>query len=311
MCSLLRSIYHIRQCATASSNLLQKSLPICSLQSPKSIHTTQVLSEFWEREKKGGYRTEVPLPSKKQLILDGLKELKQEISLWKEEMKEKLESDPLLVFRPGETDVVFKFQNEQDLDKWVVTTDSDHNEGKSSAKLEISDASAGLFHGYVNADVVKDGKIKRTGYANVRTKRVRKSFKREATYDWTQYNMLVLKVRGDGRSYLINLHCEGYFDLLWNDVYHYVLYTRGGPHWQTVRIPFSKFFYASKGRVQDRQSAIVLNRVTHLGFSVGARAGHDGPFSLEINYVGLEFDPSHTEDFAYEMYRTDKYIVAT
>ena len=68
---------------------------------------------------------------------------------------------------------MFQFKNNQDLDKWVVTTDSDHNEGKSSAKLEISDASAGLFHGYVNGDVVKDGKIKRTGYANIRTKRVR------------------------------------------------------------------------------------------------------------------------------------------
>ena len=63
-----------------------------------------------------------------------------------------------------------------------------------------------------------------------------KSFKRESTYDWSQYNMLVLKVRGDGRSYLINLHCEGYFDLMWNDIYHFALYTRGGPHWQIAKV---------------------------------------------------------------------------
>lgn len=25
---------------------------------------------------------------------------------------------------------------------------------------------------------------------------------------------------------------------------------------------------------------------------------------------GLEFDPTHDEEFAYEMYKTDKYIVA-
>jgi NADH dehydrogenase [ubiquinone] 1 alpha subcomplex assembly factor 1 len=121
----------------------------------------------------------------------------------------------------------------------------------------------------------------------------------------------VMNIRGDGRSYLINIATEGYFDLTWNDVYHYILYTRGGPHYQTVRIPFSKFFLSSKGRVQDRQFPIPLNRVTSLGFSVGARGGTDGPFNLEIDFVGLEFDSTHQERFAYEMYKQDKYIVAT
>lgn len=53
--------------------------------------------------------------------------------------------------------------------------------------------------------------------------------------------MLVLKVRGDGRSYLINLHCEGYFDLMWNDIYHFALYTRGGPHWQIAKVVIQNF----------------------------------------------------------------------
>lgn len=125
------------------------------------------------------------------------------------------------------------------------------------------------------------------------------------------YNTLVMKVRGDGRSYLINLNTEGYFDLMWDDAYHYALYTRGGPHWQNVRIPFSKFFRSSKGRIQDRQCPIPLNEVTHIGFSVSAKGQSDGPFNLEIAYIGLEFDPSNQEEFAYEMYKQDKYIVAT
>lgn len=139
------------------------------------IHTTAVCKTFWEREKKSGYKTELPEPSKKKMILDGLKELKAEIQLWSEEMKEKLESDPILVFRPGETDIVFNFKDKSALDKWVVTTDMDHNEGKSTAALELSNAGAGLFHGEVCSEHVKDGVIKRTGYANIKTKRVRVS----------------------------------------------------------------------------------------------------------------------------------------
>ena len=78
-----------------------------------------------------------------------------------------------------------------------------------------------------------------------------------------------------------------------------------------LQIPFSKFFYSSKGRIQDRQQAIQLNRITNFGFSVAAKNGMDGPFQLEIDYVGLEYDPNHREEFAYEMYQTPKYIVAT
>lgn len=65
---------------------------------------------------------------------------------------------------------------------------------------------------------------------------LQKSFKRASTYNWSLYNTLVLKVRGDGRSYLLNISCEGYYDITWNDIYHYVLYTRGGPYWQIAKV---------------------------------------------------------------------------
>lgn len=48
--------------------------------------------------------------------------------------------------------------------------------------------------------------------------------------------MLIVKLRGDGRSYLLNIASEGRYDIWWNDVFHYVLYTRGGPHWQIAKV---------------------------------------------------------------------------
>lgn len=90
--------------------------------------------------------------------------------------------------------------------------------------------------GELRTKVPKDGKVQRAGYCNMRSVRIRKSFMRESYHDWTSYNLLVLRVRGDGRSYMLNLSTTGYFDVLWNDVYHYVLFTRGGPYWQTAKV---------------------------------------------------------------------------
>ncbi|XP_055585717.1 complex I intermediate-associated protein 30, mitochondrial [Uranotaenia lowii] len=278
--------------------------------SPLPVVLSQNL--FWERDRKGGYGDKNKPPvSRKQMLLDGLRELRKEFAMFEQEWREKLACDPLVVFRPGETDVVFNFESQPDLDRWVVTSDRDHGEGFSEANFELSPAGFGLFHGKLESRAPKDGRIKKAGYANIRSQRIRKSFKRDAFFEWEQYNTLVLKVRGDGRTYLINLASEGYYDILWNDVYHYVLYTRGGPHWQTARIPFSKFFLSSKGRVQDSQAPIPLNRISNIGFSVGSRGGHDGQFRLEFDYIGVEYDPSHTEEFAYEMYKQQKYIVGT
>lgn len=101
---------------------------------------------------------------------------------------------------------------------------------------------------------------------------------------------------------MLNISTAGYFDLTWNDSYHYVLYTRGGPYWQFVKIPFSKFFLSSKGRVQDKQEPIPLDMIVNFGISAADKV--TGPFSLEIDYVGVIYDPNHKEEFAYEMYKT-------
>lgn len=142
----------------------------------KTFHTTSCTGTFWESGKRSGYTSE-PNVSQKQLILDGLKQLREEISLWRDEVKEKLESDPIMVVRPGEIDVVWSFNTVADVDKWIVTTDKDHNEGHSVADLEISPSGCGgLFHGNVESQLPKDGKIKKAGYCNIKTLRARVSF---------------------------------------------------------------------------------------------------------------------------------------
>jgi NADH dehydrogenase [ubiquinone] 1 alpha subcomplex assembly factor 1 len=47
-----------------------------------------------------------------------------------------------------------------------------------------------------------------------------------------------MRVRGDGRTYNINLHTYGEMDITWQDLWMFPLYTRGGPYWQTVKVRF-------------------------------------------------------------------------
>ncbi|CAH1975892.1 unnamed protein product [Acanthoscelides obtectus] len=194
-----------------------------------------ILNTFWEPDDKGGYRDDRKFPPFKERMREGLKELKKEIALWSQEVKEHLEADPVLMYRPGEVDVAWQFGNKEALEEWVVTADADNNEGFSNCSLDLKSQGTGLFSGKISLRTPKDGRVKRAGYCNIRTIRPRKSFKRETYLNWTPYNMLIMRVRGDARSYLLNINTRGYFDITWFDIYHYVLFTRGGPYWQVAR----------------------------------------------------------------------------
>ncbi|XP_059475334.1 complex I intermediate-associated protein 30, mitochondrial [Neocloeon triangulifer] len=274
-----------------------------------TFHSSSVSRAIYEKDDKGGFRKDGDLkfPSRTEMIRDGFKQLKTEIMLWKDEVKEKLSMDPLAFARKGEVDCLWDFKDPETLKKFQLASDKDHNHGYSTCELKMSPAGKGLFTGYIDATVPKDGIVQSSGYCSMRSYRARKSFKRDSYLNWSMYNTLVIRVRGDGRSYQLNIGNAGYYDLMWNDVFTFVLYTRGGPYWQLTKIPFSKFFFTSKGRIQDKQRPINLEMVSHFGITATDTA--NGDFSLEIDYIGLEFDPEHTEEFAYETYKHDNYIV--
>jgi NADH dehydrogenase [ubiquinone] 1 alpha subcomplex assembly factor 1 len=68
----------------------------------RPVHVGSKLNSIYEKDEKGGYRKNLDdVPSRTELIRDGFKELKGEILLWKEEMREKFACDPLFIVRKG------------------------------------------------------------------------------------------------------------------------------------------------------------------------------------------------------------------
>ncbi|XP_014450983.1 complex I intermediate-associated protein 30, mitochondrial [Alligator mississippiensis] len=229
--------------------------------------------------------------------------VKKHFKLLKSEIAEHVTSydgQPLHVHLWEETRVVWKFHSQKDLDKWIASSDTEIG-GKSEAYLKLGkNNQSALFYGTLNTEVPRDGETKYSGYCGFKAKPRLGVFNRKKYYDWTNFNSLHLRVRGDGRPWMINIFTDPYFSHQKDDMYHYFMFTRGGPYWEEITIPFSKFFLCSQGRVQDRQFPLWLDKINTIGFTLGDQA--HGPFQLEIDFIGLLMDRAHTEEFAYEQY---------
>ncbi|XP_001607064.1 complex I intermediate-associated protein 30, mitochondrial [Nasonia vitripennis] len=279
--------------------------------SKRSFHTTKRTSLFHEWPDKEGYQQKSDeekeweqLSFKKRLLLEW-KLMKIGIKEWAEQLASGAIRGPRLLMGEGEVDVVWRFKGApNELKEWIVTTDKDNNIGFSTAQLDFTPQSKGLFHGFLDTKVPPDGEIKNTGYCNLRLTPRLTPFKSKEQLDWSSFTHIVFRVRGDGRIYAVNLHLHRVTDICMYDTYHYFIWTRGGPYWQYVRIPFSKFLFAYKGRIQAGNPPIPLNEMSTISFTIADQI--TGPFRFEIDFIGLEYDHSHIEEHAYEKYQFDQ-----
>lgn len=89
-------IQQFRQYSYLSRSKLNKTVQF------KCVYPVQNVQQrlFWENDRKGGYDTAHQV-SIFQHLKHGFKELKGECKLWLHEVKELIETDPLLIARPG------------------------------------------------------------------------------------------------------------------------------------------------------------------------------------------------------------------
>ncbi|XP_072120545.1 complex I intermediate-associated protein 30, mitochondrial [Mobula birostris] len=197
--------------------------------------------------------------------------------------------------------VVWQFRGVDSLRHWVVSSDQEIG-GRSSVRLGTgSNGCSALVSGHLSTEPPRDGETRYSGYCTLRSRPLKGPFDTKKYYDLSNFNTLHLRVRGDGRPWMVNISSGMYYTHHKNDLYNYFMFTRGGPYWQDVKIPFSKFFLSSQGRIQDHQHPLWLDKISTIGFTLGDQV--DGPFQLEIDFVAVFNDRAHTEEFAYEKYK--------
>ncbi|KAM9777213.1 complex I intermediate-associated protein 30, mitochondrial [Neosynchiropus ocellatus] len=233
----------------------------------------------------------------------GVEGIKKHFTLMKNEFFDCFtgpQGKPLVEHILEQNQVIWEFRGPGSLEQWVVSSDQEIG-GQSEVHLTLGrNNDTCLLYGTLNCAIPRDGETRYSGYCTLRSKQQLASLDRKKHHDWSCFNMLHLRVRGDGRPWMVNIQPESYFSHQKDDIYSYFLYTRGGPYWQEVKIPFSKFFITHKGRVQDSQHYLTLDKINTVGFTLGDTV--DGPFQLEIDFIGVCKDYAHTEEFAYESY---------
>ena len=260
---------------------------------------------FYEASRRGDLKYDIARRQMNEITLAeavywGSKVFVQESIRWLEEWRETIRGDRP-VYMDREENVMWKFDSQETIDQWIVSKDRDWGEGFSTATFERSPAGHGLFHGFLDTKTFpRDPTITRVGWTFVSCPPAAAPFKREGSYDWEGFTHMVLRVRGDGRTYALSMRTPGVFALTLFDVYTFGIYTHGGPYWQYVKIPFSRFVFTVKGSVQDFQEPLDQGNIQ--SFGIGCMDRVNGPFRLEIDYIALVRDDTWTEECQYEMY---------
>ncbi|UXI19541.1 mitochondrial inner membrane protease subunit [Sarcoptes scabiei] len=196
----------------------------------------------------------------------------------------------------------YKENKTDDFKNWTATCDSDYDVGYSKCSWTVSPSGFALFSGHLDTTVPQDGKTTRAGYAYVGSNKSSIISFSGTHYEHilSEFTHFVMRVRGDGRRYFILFDTSDFYDTFWFDRYQFPIFTFGGPYWQYIKIPLTRFFFHYQGFIQDEQSNLNPFEIQNIG--ILAYNTFSGPFSLEIDYIGFIKDPYHNDMIEYEDY---------
>eukprot|EP00947_MAST-08B_sp_MAST-8B-sp1_P000363 g363.t1 len=175
--------------------------------------------------------------------------------------------------------------------QWVVTSDKSVG-GQSEAsfrhvsELEAAGAAAGagagaavdeeephaVFSGTLS--LARSGRLKRSGYAAIISER-----EPGGPIDLEGYKALEMKVRTDGRTYMVNLSMDTLMD---DDLYQGFVMVEPG-EWHTLELPFDRFLLTARGRPRDVQRKLDVEGMWGMGVTLADKK--DGDFKFEVQYI--------------------------
>jgi len=98
-------------------------------------------------------------------------------------------------------------------------------------------------------------------------------------FDLSSYSGLILRLRGDGKSYKLSLRTDLFFD----GVSYQIAFTTEKDTWQDVTLPFAGFTPTHHGIKLSTVAPMDTAKITSFGLFISDR--QEGPFQLEIAWI--------------------------
>jgi len=159
---------------------------------------------------------------------------------------------------------LFTFNNPDSVRQWLTVNDGVMG-GRSDGRVRINGYKNLEFFG--NLSLANNG-----GFASVRS--------RGKALDLRSGDSIIVKVRGDGRDYTLNLYTPARRMAF---SYRVTFPTTQG-EWTEVSVPLSKFVATSFGRVVSN-APLTPQNVSGIGILLGDKKA--GPFKLEIESIAV------------------------
>lgn len=155
------------------------------------------------------------------------------------------------------------------------------------------------FHGSISTRLPNNRPdIERSGYAAWKTLDRPPTIFGKPLWDIDMYSFLALRIKSDGRSYLVNVQTES---IVPSDLHQHRLFSKRPGEWETVLIRWNDFVRTNHGFVVEPQTEMLRQKVRTIGIGLTDRI--QGPFDLSIERIwatnnAREADSDHIEQEA-------------
>ncbi|KAI1343352.1 CIA30-domain-containing protein [Xylariaceae sp. FL0016] len=137
------------------------------------------------------------------------------------------------------------------------------------------------FHGTISTALPQNRpNVARSGYAAWRTHDRPPTLFGKSLWDIDMYTYLALRVRSDGRAYLVNVQTES---VVPTDLHQHRLFSKRPGEWETVLIKWNDFVRTNHGFVVEPQTEMLRQKVRSIGIGLTDRV--PGPFELCIERI--------------------------